>query len=81
MQSIEQFEQEADRIGYPVLIKAILGGGGKVIQSHIFIPHSDELLCALQGMRIVENKAQLKEALNLAQREGGREKYDIEVDC
>lgn len=27
---MEEFEKEADRIGYPVLIKAILGGGGKV---------------------------------------------------
>eukprot|EP01083_Nonionella_stella_P224280 798507_1 len=28
-QSIEILEQEADRVGYPLMIKAILGGGGK----------------------------------------------------
>jgi 3-methylcrotonyl-CoA carboxylase alpha subunit len=29
-QSIEKLKSEADKIGYPVLIKAIKGGGGKV---------------------------------------------------
>ena len=28
-QSIEALQAEADKIGYPVLIKAVLGGGGK----------------------------------------------------
>lgn len=29
-QSVERFQAEAARIGYPVLIKAVHGGGGKV---------------------------------------------------
>lgn len=29
-QSFETLSAEADKIGYPVLIKAVLGGGGKV---------------------------------------------------
>jgi len=28
-QTIERFQQEADRIGYPILVKAAAGGGGK----------------------------------------------------
>jgi len=49
-QELEQLQQEAEKIGFPVLIKAVLGGGGK-------------------GMRIVEDAAELKVALELAQRE------------
>ncbi len=29
-QSFETLRREAEKIGYPVLIKAVLGGGGKV---------------------------------------------------
>ena len=29
-QDIEQLQEEAEKIGFPVLIKAVLGGGGKV---------------------------------------------------
>lgn len=29
-QSLERLRQEAARIGYPVMIKAVRGGGGKV---------------------------------------------------
>lgn len=29
-QSVQRLKAEADKIGYPVLIKAIMGGGGKV---------------------------------------------------
>ncbi len=49
-QSVATFKREAKRIGYPVLLKATAGGGGK-------------------GMRLVENEADLKGALNSAQRE------------
>ena len=41
---------EAEKIGYPLLIKAAYGGGGK-------------------GMRIVENKGELQEAIDSARRE------------
>lgn len=30
-QSIEKLKSEASKIGYPLMIKAIRGGGGKVI--------------------------------------------------
>jgi len=30
-QSLGKLKSEADKIGYPVLIKAIMGGGGKVL--------------------------------------------------
>ena len=30
-QSDERLSQEADKIGFPVMIKAVRGGGGKVI--------------------------------------------------
>jgi len=29
-QSVQRLKSEADKIGYPVLIKAVMGGGGKV---------------------------------------------------
>ena len=74
--------EEAEKIGFPVLIKAVLGGGGKVylflfIYFYLFISIYLFLLLFLflnvgksQGMRIVENMDQLKEAIDLAQREG-----------
>ena len=49
-QSLDTFRREAARIGYPVLLKATAGGGGK-------------------GMRMVEQEADLEEALTSAQRE------------
>ena len=30
-QSVEKLRQEADKIGFPVMIKAVRGGGGKVL--------------------------------------------------
>ena len=44
---IEKAKDIADEIGYPILIKASAGGGGK-------------------GMRIVENRAEFEEQMNLA---------------
>ena len=32
-QSVDRLKQEAARIGYPVMIKAVRGGGGKVSKS------------------------------------------------
>lgn len=49
-QELSHLEKEAKRIGFPVLIKASAGGGGK-------------------GMRIVNNAAEFKEALEGAKRE------------
>ena len=49
-QDLETFRLAAERIGYPVLLKATAGGGGK-------------------GMKVVEDVAQLAEALASAQRE------------
>lgn len=31
-QSIERLKIEAQKIGFPVMIKAVMGGGGKVLQ-------------------------------------------------
>jgi acetyl-CoA carboxylase biotin carboxylase subunit len=47
---IEDFKSAADKIGYPVLVKAAAGGGGK-------------------GMRVVENEADLQDAVEGARRE------------
>lgn len=49
-QDYETFRDAAQRIGYPVLLKATAGGGGK-------------------GMKVVEKEADLKQALESAQRE------------
>ncbi len=49
-QDAATFEKEADKIGYPVLLKASAGGGGK-------------------GMRIVNNKKELKDAFESARNE------------
>ena len=50
LESKEDFENAAQEIGYPVLVKAAAGGGGK-------------------GMRVVNAKSELKEAIESAQRE------------
>lgn len=47
IEDIEAAKQHADEIGYPILIKASAGGGGK-------------------GMRVVENRAEFEEQMNLA---------------
>lgn len=47
---LKSFEEAAEKAGYPVLIKAAAGGGGK-------------------GMRIVHEKAMLKESVEAAMRE------------
>ena len=74
-QDLDQLQEEAEKIGFPVLIKAVLGGGGKVWFFFFFfffffspLPFITNL--SYQGMRIVEDAAELKMALELAQREG-----------
>lgn len=47
IEDIEAAKGHADEIGYPILIKASAGGGGK-------------------GMRVVENRAEFEEQMNLA---------------
>ena len=49
-QTLERFISAASRIGYPVLLKASAGGGGK-------------------GMKVVNNQAELADAVQSAQRE------------
>lgn len=45
-QSLETFRAEADRIGYPVLIKAVAGGGGKGMRK---VFSADELPAAIEA--------------------------------
>ena len=47
-QSAERLKQEADAIGYPVLIKAVAGGGGKGMRK---VEAEDDFLSALESCR------------------------------
>ncbi|MXP41992.1 ATP-grasp domain-containing protein [Altererythrobacter soli] len=47
-QSPERLQQEADAIGYPVLIKAVAGGGGKGMRK---VDAAQDLLAALESCR------------------------------
>ena len=47
-QSEEKLVAEADKIGYPVMIKAVLGGGGKGMR---IVQHKDEFLEMLESSR------------------------------
>ena len=58
--SAEEGEQVAEKIGYPVMLKAAAGGGGK-------------------GMRLVDTRAEMKEALESARSEAQRSFGDAEV--
>src|SRR3954453_3135643 len=60
LESFEQAEEVAARIGYPVMLKAAAGGGGK-------------------GMRLVQQPAELKSALEGARSEAERSFGDSEV--
>ena len=42
-QSDERLLQESDRIGFPVMIKAVRGGGGKVRDNHCKLSGSGSL--------------------------------------
>ncbi|NVD45736.1 acetyl-CoA carboxylase biotin carboxylase subunit [Qipengyuania atrilutea] len=47
-QSAERLKQEADAIGYPVLIKAVAGGGGKGMRK---VEDAEDFLSALESCR------------------------------
>lgn len=85
-QSDETLKAEAAKIGYPVMIKAVRGGGGKVREKFTFIntvfctaiwidPGS---YCALQGMRIALSEADFHEQLESARREA-RKSFNDDV--
>src|SRR5579863_1109775 len=48
LESVEQAEQMAERIGYPVMLKAAAGGGGKGMR---LVHHRHDLKSALEGAR------------------------------
>lgn len=48
-QSHAKLKQEAVRIGFPVMIKAVRGGGGKVHCNRIYIHYIKLSLCLTQG--------------------------------
>lgn len=47
-QSPERIQAEAERIGYPLMVKAAAGGGGKGMRA---VERADDLLSALEGAR------------------------------
>ncbi len=52
--SLEELEQEADRIGYPVMLKAAAGGGGKGMR---LVERPEELSAAYERARSEARKA------------------------
>ena len=53
-QSAERLAQEASAIGYPILIKAVAGGGGKGMRR---VDGADEFAAALEGAKREANAA------------------------
>ena len=47
-QSVERLAEEAGKIGYPVLLKAVAGGGGRGMRR---VDEADELAAAVEGAR------------------------------
>ncbi|QZD90355.1 acetyl/propionyl/methylcrotonyl-CoA carboxylase subunit alpha [Qipengyuania aurantiaca] len=47
-QSVERLKKEADAIGYPVLIKAVAGGGGKGMRK---VDHAEDFEASLESCR------------------------------
>ena len=71
-QSVDTLVREAERIGYPVLLKASAGGGGKGTALFRFHDILRLLLLSpfsMSGMRIVYNTKDLPDAVNSARRE------------
>lgn len=87
-QSNERLQAEAAQIGYPVMIKAVRGGGGKVQEckdrwntSYKSLNLSNGCsvdLCVLQGMRIARSDADFLEQLESARREA-RKSFNDDV--
>lgn len=87
-QSNERLQAEAAQIGYPVMIKAVRGGGGKVKeffkkkikklpQKHKYVSHLFLWVC-VQGMRIARSDADFLEQLESARREA-RKSFNDDV--
>jgi acetyl/propionyl-CoA carboxylase alpha subunit len=51
-QSMTKLKQEAERVGFPVMIKAVRGGGGKVISYSYVLPTVSGRLSGLFKFRI-----------------------------
>ena len=51
VESVEQAKEEAEKIGFPLLIKARSGGGGKGIRRVDSIEQFEEAFCQLQARR------------------------------
>lgn len=47
-QSMERLRHEAEKVGYPIMIKAVLGGGGKGMR---IVRHSGELVESIEACR------------------------------
>ena len=62
-QSPQRLLQEIQRIGYPVILKASYGGGGRV--AVLFCSHA-------QGMRIVENDTSIDRVIEMCSSEAKR---------
>lgn len=87
-QSNERLQAEAAQIGYPVMIKAVRGGGGKVQEckerwntsyKSMNLSNGSSLgLCVLQGMRIARSDADFLEQLESARREA-RKSFNDDV--
>lgn len=70
-QNADFLQLRANEIGYPVMIKAVKGGGGKVRDHFSSLPRVCHLIHtrSFQGMKIALNESEFLENLVSAQRE------------